>query len=207
MAVHGDRELVRKDGVSLTYREVEARSAALARGLLAQGAGKGTRIGLLMPNGPDWIVSWLAIARIGAIAVTLSTFFAARELAYGLAHADVAILLTAPAYLKHDYLGRLEEAFPDLADREAAEPLILESAPYLRGIWVAGATAPAWARGTLAAMCPSDRHNESWPCARWRRSIAWPKAVAFPSTCRRRWAGTGRCAATTISASGARSCS
>src|SRR5215207_8633000 len=97
-AEHGPRELVRKDGRSLTYQEVDARSAALARGLLAEGAGKGTRVGLLAPNGPDWIVSWLAIERIGGIAVTLSTFFAARELAYAVRNADVAILLAADTY-------------------------------------------------------------------------------------------------------------
>src|SRR4029450_5213533 len=63
----------------LSYAEGDARSAALARGLLATGAGKGSRIGLLAGNGPDWIVGWLGITRVGAIAVLLNTYSKAPE--------------------------------------------------------------------------------------------------------------------------------
>ena len=77
--------------------------------------GKGSRVGLLMPNGPDWLVAWLAIVRIGAVAVPINTFFKARELGWMLRHADVAVLLTAAGFLSHDYLARLEEIAPDEA--------------------------------------------------------------------------------------------
>ena len=53
----------------LTYAEAERRSRVLARGLLAAGAGRGSRIGLLFPTGVDFVLAWLAAARIGAIAV------------------------------------------------------------------------------------------------------------------------------------------
>ena len=148
---HGDRELIRYLGKSHSFHDIDRRSAALARGLLAQGAGKGTRIGLLMPNGPDWVVSWLAIERIGAIAVTLSTFFAARELAYALKHADVAILLAADQYLRHDYAARIAEALPDITTRLGEKPLTMASVPFLRGVWLTG-KGPAWSRGTLAEL-------------------------------------------------------
>ena len=58
----------------LTFAEAEAESAALAGQLLASGIGKGTRVGLLYPNGPGWTLNWLALARIGALTVPLSTF-------------------------------------------------------------------------------------------------------------------------------------
>jgi len=151
-AEHGAREMVRRNGLEgLTYAEVNARSAAIARGLLAEGAGKGTRVGVLMPNGPEWIASWLAVSRIGGIVIALSTFAAIRELAYGVRHADVAILLTSDRYLRHDYCARLEEAFPGLAGHDGREALALGECPYLRSIWVAG-EAPKWARGTLADL-------------------------------------------------------
>jgi acyl-CoA synthetase (AMP-forming)/AMP-acid ligase II len=39
----------------LTYGEAEQRSARLARWLLAQGVGKGTRVGLFFANDVDWV--------------------------------------------------------------------------------------------------------------------------------------------------------
>jgi acyl-CoA synthetase (AMP-forming)/AMP-acid ligase II len=146
---YGEDGLLRKDGRSYSYREIDARSAALARGLLAEGAGKGARIGILAPNGPDWVIAWLAANRIGAIAVGLSTFFSARELAYAAPHADIQILLTADRYLRHDYLGRLEAAFPGLASADGAQPLALTAAPFLRSVWIIGESRRAWSRGGL----------------------------------------------------------
>jgi acyl-CoA synthetase (AMP-forming)/AMP-acid ligase II len=66
LAVLGDRRL--------TYAEADRCSASIAKGLLARGAGKGTRVGLLAGNSPEWIVGWLGITRIGAVAVLLNTY-------------------------------------------------------------------------------------------------------------------------------------
>jgi len=63
-----------------------------------------------MPNGPDWLIAWLAATRIGAILVPLNTFFQARELRWILRHADVHTLLMVPRFLSHDDLERLEVA-------------------------------------------------------------------------------------------------
>ena len=75
---HGARELIVQDERRLGYAEAERSSARLARGLIALGVGKGSRVGVLFPNGPDWIEAWWAATRIGAIAVPLNTFFQTR---------------------------------------------------------------------------------------------------------------------------------
>ena len=85
----------------LTYADSERRSSHLARGLIAEGVGKGTRVGILMPNGPDWVLSWLAASRIGALVIPLSTFSQARELHWLLHHADIDTLVCADAFLRH----------------------------------------------------------------------------------------------------------
>jgi acyl-CoA synthetase (AMP-forming)/AMP-acid ligase II len=90
----GERRLISLGERRIGYAEAAAESAQLARGLLARGVGKGTRVGLLFPNGPDWVISWLAAARIGALVVPLNTFYKARELGWTLRHADVHTLLT-----------------------------------------------------------------------------------------------------------------
>ena len=59
----GDAPFVVLGDDRLTYAEAEARSADLAKGMLASGVGKGTHVGLLAPNGPEWVVAWLAATR------------------------------------------------------------------------------------------------------------------------------------------------
>jgi acyl-CoA synthetase (AMP-forming)/AMP-acid ligase II len=142
---YGPRELLVVGERRVRYEEAEAESALLARGLLAEGVGKGTRVGLLLPNGPEWVFAWLAAARIGALVVPLNTFSRARELRFVLRHADVDTLLTAGRFLSHDYLALLEECAPELA-HGAREPLTLRELPYLRRVRVFGPCDRPWAR-------------------------------------------------------------
>ena len=45
----------------MSYAQAESESAELARALLASGVGKGTRVGILFPNGPDWVAAFFAV--------------------------------------------------------------------------------------------------------------------------------------------------
>jgi acyl-CoA synthetase (AMP-forming)/AMP-acid ligase II len=141
---HADREVIVLGPRRLSYREAEEESARLAEGLLARGVVKGTRVAVLMPNGPDWVVAWLAVARLGAILIPLNTFFQTRELRWILGHADVHTLLTVPKYLGHDYVERLEAAAPGLAASDNS-PFRLTALPHLRQIFVWGGCDRAWA--------------------------------------------------------------
>jgi acyl-CoA synthetase (AMP-forming)/AMP-acid ligase II len=140
----GGREAVVRGNDRRTFRDLERDSAELALGLLAIGCGKGARVGILFPNGPDWVVAFLAAMRIGAIAIPINTFSRGRELCWLLRHADVQVLLTCDAHLSHDYLARLEESIPELASRSDPE-LYLESLPMLRRVFVWGQGRRSWA--------------------------------------------------------------
>src|SRR5579862_6782261 len=74
---------------SLSFRELDRRSAELARGLIAHGAGKGTRIGFIYGNSPTFVLLMAAIGRIGAIAVPISTLIRSNELVRTLRQSDV----------------------------------------------------------------------------------------------------------------------
>ncbi len=60
----GDQELVVLGDRRITYAEAEVESARMARGLLAKGVCKGTRVGVLFPNGPDFVIAFMAAAVI-----------------------------------------------------------------------------------------------------------------------------------------------
>lgn len=160
----GDATLAVLGDDRLTYRGLEARSASLAKGLLASGVRKGTRIGLLAPNRPDWIVCWAAAARIGALVSLLNTYWKAKELSWVLQHADVELLLTVTRHLGHDYIGRLEEAVPGLAEA-GNETYRLLSHPALRSVWTLGDSDRPW-NAEVATLENRGRHvSDDWLAA------------------------------------------
>jgi acyl-CoA synthetase (AMP-forming)/AMP-acid ligase II len=150
-AQRGDRPFLICDGDVCTYADAATRSAALAKGLLACGAGPGTHVGLLFPNGSTFVAGWLAAARIGAIAIPLSTFSTSAELHTLLRGADVEFLLATITFRGRDFVAAVADAVPGI-DLAVTPPLFAEAVPALRRIAfdadVPG-VAPEW---TMAAV-------------------------------------------------------
>ncbi|MDX1884161.1 class I adenylate-forming enzyme family protein [Mycolicibacterium sp. 120270] len=134
----------RDDGTveRITYAEAEIRSADMAARLLAAGVTKGMRVGILAPNGPDFATAFLAITRIGAVAVPINTFFQPAELHWVLRDADVHTLLAVEELLGKDVLGRIEAAAGSWADTGGS--LRIERLPQLRNVFPLGATDRGW---------------------------------------------------------------
>jgi acyl-CoA synthetase (AMP-forming)/AMP-acid ligase II len=136
-----DRVLLAVDDASLSYGEADRRSSVLARSLLAAGIGAGSRVALLFPNTPEFVVSWLALARIGAVSIPLSTFSTSSELVGLLRGADVTLLLAVPGYRSQDYVASLKAGVATL-DLSEPPPLRSEMVPSLRRVVFAFDTAP-----------------------------------------------------------------
>jgi acyl-CoA synthetase (AMP-forming)/AMP-acid ligase II len=146
--------VVTEGGRRVSYAEADGAARRLAGDLLRAGVGKGTRVGILLPQAPEWIIAYLAIGRIGAVAVTISTFSKPPELARILAHSDAAVLLTTADLLGHDTAADLEQALPGIAEPRAGR-LLLTATPHLLDVWMLGGTAPAWARA-VALSTPHE---------------------------------------------------
>jgi acyl-CoA synthetase (AMP-forming)/AMP-acid ligase II len=130
-----DHPLLVCDTGRISYAEADRRSAELARGLIALGAGKGTHVGLLYPNGAEFVVGMLAAARIGAVVIPFSTFATARELREQLVDSDAEILLAAASFRSHDYVQRMAEVVSDPAF-DSEHRLFCTAAPLLRQIGI-----------------------------------------------------------------------
>ena len=81
--------IVTADGVDHVCETSTTRAAASRRAWWPTGSVKGDRVGLLAPNGIDWAVHALAVMRIGAVLVPLSTLLRPPELLAQLTTASV----------------------------------------------------------------------------------------------------------------------
>jgi acyl-CoA synthetase (AMP-forming)/AMP-acid ligase II len=96
-ARRGHRELLRFGSARMTVADVEARTTQLATFLRAAGVGPGDRVAVMLPNGLEFPVCWLAIATLGAIMVPLNVQYRAHDLAYTLDDSGAGVLLVDPA--------------------------------------------------------------------------------------------------------------
>ena len=155
VAARGGCDAVAMLDETVTYAELDERSARLARALMASGAGKGARIALLAPDGIFWVTAFLAALRIGALVTCCSTLCTPRELAHMLCNSDTQFFLGARRFLGHDYGEKLAAAFPDIAGGRPGA-LCAQSAPYLRAVWLDDADGLGWAAGLDDFLARAD---------------------------------------------------
>lgn len=115
-----------------TYGELARLTDAMARSFAGLGVESGDKVGILMPNRLEFVLAFIAAAKLGAVPVPINARFKAYELGHVIAHADVRLLLTCagPAGTA-DYPAILEEVFPDLAQQQDPWRLDLAGAPEL----------------------------------------------------------------------------
>jgi acyl-CoA synthetase (AMP-forming)/AMP-acid ligase II len=143
-AEHGDKPMVIDPAARITYRELDMTTRDLAAKFIDAGVSKGTRVGLIMPNNTRWVQVAIALTRVGAVLVPLSTLLAVGELVAQLRAASVQFLVSVEEFRGHRYLDELK----------SAPPLKL---PALRQVWTADhlahATAGEPAHGIVDALC------------------------------------------------------
>jgi len=66
-------------GAELTFREIKIQSDKLAVALARLGVAKGERVGIMLPNCPQYIVAAFALLRLGAVVVNVNPTYTARE--------------------------------------------------------------------------------------------------------------------------------
>jgi acyl-CoA synthetase (AMP-forming)/AMP-acid ligase II len=119
------------------YAELREGAEALARGLVAAGVVKGARVGLLLPNSPEWIEAFYACGLVGAVAVPVNTFATRPERDHILRHGDVSLLLVQRQLLGHAYLDELVADHPELAS-EGTGAIRCRALPQLRRVFCLG---------------------------------------------------------------------
>jgi fatty-acyl-CoA synthase len=99
-------------GLRMTFAELEREARLIARGLIGAGVQRGDRVAVWATNVPEWIVLQFALAKAGAILVTVNTSLRAREIEYLLRQSESTTLFTIAGFRGVDYLAELREANP-----------------------------------------------------------------------------------------------
>ena len=86
-------------GQQLTFAEWDGKASQLADGLREIGVVHGTRVALMTSNTIEYPITWLALARLGAIMVPVNPAYTASELSYVVDVAGVEFLVLEKASL------------------------------------------------------------------------------------------------------------
>ena len=83
-----------ESGETITYCALVRRVNQLANGMAKAGIGKSTHVAVMLPNIAAFPLTWLALARLGAVMIPLNTAYTAREVRYVVDNADAEYLVT-----------------------------------------------------------------------------------------------------------------
>ena len=109
VATYGNRICSEFMGRTLTYNEIGQLVDRAARGLADLGIGKGSKVGLLLPNTPTYIIYYYAILKTGACVVNFNPLYSLRELEYQIKDSQTELMVTLDLKLMFDKVEALME--------------------------------------------------------------------------------------------------
>jgi len=147
-----------------TWKELDEEVDRLARGFMAMGVTKGDHVAIWATNVPQWLLTWFATSKIGAVLVTVNTNYKQFELQYLLGQSDSKVLVMTGGFKDVDYVKTIHKLIPALPLSEPGN-LSVEEFPFLKTIVYVGENCPA-------GMIPWDdleKKGETVPREEFRR--------------------------------------
>ncbi|HXU08772.1 MAG TPA: AMP-binding protein, partial [Blastocatellia bacterium] len=128
----------------LSYRQYREEVDRLAKGLLALGIQKGENIAVWATNVPEWIFLEMALAKIGAVLVTVNTNYRASEIEYVLRQGDITTLFMIAEHRGNSYVESIYRVAPELKalNEPIREQLTSANLPELKRVIFIGDAAP-----------------------------------------------------------------
>lgn len=139
---HPDRAMIVTDERTYSYADVVQLSTRLAAGLHSIGVRTGDHVAVVMGNFPHAVALKFAVARLGAVSVSINFMLRHEELGYVLGQSHSRVLITMDEFRGLDYGSELDQLIPGWEDRGGGEVL-----PDLRDVFVFGTTSAQPGRG------------------------------------------------------------
>jgi long-chain acyl-CoA synthetase len=97
-----DRSALAFGGTELSYAELDAASARVAGMLRYRGLRPGERVGVMLPNVPQFAMAYYGVLRMGGIVVPMNPLLKAREVDHYVSDSGAALVLDDPVALPGD---------------------------------------------------------------------------------------------------------
>jgi fatty-acyl-CoA synthase len=136
-----------------TYREFDADTDALARGLLGAGIRARDRVGIWSPNCAEWVLLQFATAKIGAILVNINPAYRSHELEFVLRQSEVLLLVSAESFKTSNYRAMIGEVSHGL---DGLERVIFLGTPEWDELFTSGQSGGAGALARREAELTFD---------------------------------------------------
>jgi long-chain acyl-CoA synthetase len=156
-------------GKSLTYRELEQQVEQFAGVLASLGVRKGDRVGLILPNCPQYVIAYYAALRLGAVVVGNNPLYTERELSHQLKDAGIDVVVV------------LDVLYPKLAAirdevglRDVIATKVTDFMPF-----------PVNLLAPLRMKKEAKKHGEPWPPVPADAQVKWWKDLmrgSYPDT-------------------------
>jgi long-chain acyl-CoA synthetase len=114
-----DIPAVRLGELELSYVELDDRSARLAALLIERGLQPGDRVGVMLPNVPDFPIAYYGVLRAGGTVVPMNVLLKRREISFYLGDSGAKILIAWHGFAEEARAGA-EEAGAELIEVEPA---------------------------------------------------------------------------------------
>ncbi len=155
-----ENEAVLFNDENVTYRELDALVNVFAQALVDMGIGKGQQVCLFMGNRPEYLISWFAIIRAGAVASPMNPSYKEREVAYQLSNSQAVAVI-----VQHELLPIVEAVRAETA--------------ALKHVITAG-SGPGLRHAELQIYSFSDLLQNYAPVSPVREQWEWEDLIALP---------------------------
>jgi long-chain acyl-CoA synthetase len=145
-------------GRTVSYAQLAEQAWRFAGALAGLGVGKGTKVGLVLPNCPQVVIAFFGALRLGAVVVQNNPLYTKRELGHQLGDAGVEVVICLD--LAYERIKAVRE---QSAIREVVVTSLLDELPAVRRV-----IAPYTRRGKAAAAAI----GKDEPVRRWRDLMA-----------------------------------
>lgn len=103
-------------GKKITYKELDELSNRFANGLVSLGISKGSKVAIILPNSPQFVIAYYGILKAGAIVVACNPLYKERELEFQLNDSDSeAVVLMNNIIPPYNFFAEFEKCRPRLA--------------------------------------------------------------------------------------------
>ena len=165
-AKHPDKACTIFKGATISYQEMNDLSDTLAGALADLGVKKGDRVGIFMPNTPQFVMAYYAVLKAGGVVVASNPLYTATEIAHQANDAGIEVMLAMS-----NFYMTVKEAQPDTKIKTVIVTNLKETLPALTRVLFTLAVekkgghriegglpeSDLWMKDLLAKYQPSDR--------------------------------------------------